>query len=80
MTERDAEVSSCVTDGQWPTAGLPWVTIRSDEGVPFFKAIEKAQVDDEIGPFVEFPMASHPPDRGGPRVPEHATYSIGHSA
>lgn len=36
------------------TAGLPWVTIRSDERVPFFKAIEKAQVDDEIGPFVEF--------------------------
>lgn len=36
------------------TAGLPWVTIRSDERVPFFKSIEKAQVDDEIGPFVEF--------------------------
>jgi len=36
------------------TAGLPWVTIRSDERVPFFKSIEKAQVDEEIGPFVEF--------------------------
>lgn len=36
------------------TAGLPWVTIRSDERVPFFRSIEKAQVDDEIGSFVEF--------------------------
>jgi Fic family protein len=36
------------------TAGLPWVTIRSDEPVPFFRSIEKAQVDDEVGPFVEF--------------------------
>ncbi len=36
------------------TAGLPWVTIRSDERVPFFKSIEKAQVDAEVGPFVEF--------------------------
>jgi hypothetical protein len=26
-------------------AGLPWVTIRSDERLPFFKAIEQAQVD-----------------------------------
>lgn len=36
------------------TAGIPWVTIRSDERVPFFRSIEKAQVDDEAGPFVEF--------------------------
>lgn len=36
------------------TAGLPWVTIRNDERVPFFRSIEKAQVDDEAGPFVEF--------------------------
>lgn len=36
------------------TAGLPWVTIRSDERVPFFRSIEKAEVDDEIGSFVEF--------------------------
>jgi hypothetical protein len=36
------------------TAGLPWVTIRSDERVPFFRSIERAQVDDEVGPFVEF--------------------------
>ena len=34
--------------------GLPWVTIRSDERVPFFRSIERAQVDDETGPFVEF--------------------------
>lgn len=36
------------------TAGLPWVTIRSNERVPFFKSIEKAQVDDDVGSFVEF--------------------------
>ena len=36
------------------SAGLPWVTIRSDERVPFFKAIESAQVDDDAVPFVEF--------------------------
>jgi len=36
------------------TAGLPWVTIRSDERVPFFRSIETAQVDDEAAPFIEF--------------------------
>jgi hypothetical protein len=36
------------------TAGLPWVTVRSDERIPFFKSIERAQVDDETGPFIEF--------------------------
>lgn len=35
-------------------AGLPWVTIRNDERVPFFKAIEQAQVDDVATPFIEF--------------------------
>lgn len=36
------------------STGLPWVTIRSDERVPFFKAIEKAQVDDAAEPFIQF--------------------------
>ncbi|HWX30926.1 MAG TPA: Fic family protein [Steroidobacteraceae bacterium] len=36
------------------TAGLPWVTIRSDERVPFFRAIERAQVDDDAGSYIEF--------------------------
>ena len=36
------------------SAGLPWVTIRSDERLPFFKAIEQAQLDDHTEPFVEF--------------------------
>jgi hypothetical protein len=36
------------------SAGLPWVTIRSDERVPFFKAIEKAQVDGDAVPFIRF--------------------------
>lgn len=36
------------------TAGLPWVTIRSDERIPFFKSIERAQVDDEASHFIEF--------------------------
>jgi Fic/DOC family len=35
-------------------AGLPWVTIRSDERIPFFKAIETAQVDNDAAPFIEF--------------------------
>lgn len=34
--------------------GLPWVTIRSDERLPFFKAIERAQVDNDAAPFFEF--------------------------
>ena len=36
------------------SAGLPWVTIRSDERVPFFKAIEQAQVDGDGAPFIRF--------------------------
>jgi hypothetical protein len=36
------------------SAGLPWVTIRSDERVPFFKAIEQAQVDGDAVPFIGF--------------------------
>jgi Fic family protein len=36
------------------SAGLPWVTIRSDERVPFFKAIEQAQVDADAAPFILF--------------------------
>jgi hypothetical protein len=36
------------------SAGLPWVTIRSDERVPFFRAIENAQVDGDAIPFIRF--------------------------
>lgn len=36
------------------SAGLPWVTIRSDERIPFFRAIERAQVDNDAEPFIEF--------------------------
>jgi Fic family protein len=36
------------------SAGLPWVTIRSDERVSFFKAIEHAQVDGDAVPFIRF--------------------------
>ena len=35
-------------------AGLPWVTIRSDERIPFFRAIERAQVDGDAKPFIQF--------------------------
>jgi Fic family protein len=35
-------------------AGRPWVTIRSDERIPFFRAIERAQVDNDAEPFIEF--------------------------
>lgn len=34
--------------------GLPWVTIRSDERIPFFRAIERAQVDGDASSFIEF--------------------------
>lgn len=36
------------------SAGHPWVTIRSDERVPFFRAIERAQVDGEASAFIRF--------------------------
>lgn len=36
------------------SAGFPWTTVRSDERVPFFKAIERAQVTGDTGPFVRF--------------------------
>jgi Fic family protein len=36
------------------SAGMPWVTIRSDERAPFFKAIEQAQVDGDAVPFIRF--------------------------
>lgn len=35
-------------------AGLPWVTVRSDERAPFFRSIERAQVDQGTGPYVRF--------------------------
>ena len=35
-------------------AGLPWVTVRADERIPFFKAIERAQVDGDVQPFAAF--------------------------
>jgi Fic family protein len=36
------------------SAGYPWVTIRSDERIPFFSSIERAQVEDDTRPFIEF--------------------------
>ncbi len=36
------------------SAGIPWVTIRSDERVPFFRAIEQAQVDGDSVQFIRF--------------------------
>lgn len=36
------------------SGGLPWVTIRSDERLPFFRAIERAQVDGEASSFIGF--------------------------
>ena len=36
------------------STGLPWVTIRSDERVPSFRAIENAQVDGDAIPFIRF--------------------------
>lgn len=36
------------------STGHPWVTIPSDERVPFFRAIEQAQVDGDATAFVRF--------------------------
>jgi Fic family protein len=36
------------------SAGLPWTTVRSDERLPFFRAIEQAQVGGDTAPFIEF--------------------------
>jgi len=36
------------------SAGLPWVIIRSDERMPFFRAIESAQVDGDAIAFIRF--------------------------
>src|SRR5437762_40440 len=35
-------------------AGLPWATIRSDERIPSFRALERAQVDGDAKPFIQF--------------------------
>ena len=39
-------------------SGYPWVTIRSDEKHPYFQALERAQVDEEIETLGEF-LAVH---------------------
>lgn len=36
------------------SGGLPWVTVRSDERVPFFRAIEQAQADTRTTAFILF--------------------------
>lgn len=36
------------------SGGLPWVTVRSDERTPFFRAIEAAQVDGDSEPFIRY--------------------------
>ena len=35
-------------------AAYPWVTIRADERLPYFRALEQAQVEDDVAPFGEF--------------------------
>jgi len=34
--------------------GLPWVTVREDERIPFFRAIERAQVDGDCREYAKF--------------------------
>jgi Fic/DOC family protein len=36
------------------SGGYPWVTIRSDERLPFFRSIEQAQVDGDPSAFIRF--------------------------
>ena len=35
-------------------AGLPWTTIRAEERAPYFAALERAHVREDIVPFAEF--------------------------
>jgi Fic family protein len=35
-------------------AGYPWVTIRADERIPFFKSIEQAQLGGSVETFAQF--------------------------
>src|SRR5690242_8174014 len=35
-------------------SGLPWITIRNDERLPYFAALERASVHDDIEPFFLF--------------------------
>jgi hypothetical protein len=39
-------------------AGYPWVTIRSDERTPYFKALEHAQVEEDVTDLARF-LAHH---------------------
>jgi Fic/DOC family len=39
-------------------AGYPWVTIRTDERLPYFRALESAQVGEDVRPLGEF-LALH---------------------
>jgi hypothetical protein len=39
-------------------AGYPWVTIRSDERTPYFRALERAQVDEDVTELAHF-LAHH---------------------
>jgi hypothetical protein len=34
--------------------GLPWVTVRADERMPFFQSIERAQVEGDTGAFIRY--------------------------
>jgi Fic family protein len=36
------------------SSGLPWVTIRADERIPFFRSLEQAQVFNNTVPFISF--------------------------
>jgi Fic family protein len=52
-------------------AGYPWVTIRSDERTPYFSALERAQVEEDVTELAHF-LAHHmvaAVDEVRPRVP-----------
>lgn len=35
-------------------SGLPWTTIRAEERPTYFRALERAHVEDEFAPLAEF--------------------------
>ena len=36
------------------SAGYPWLTIRADEWLAYFRALERAQVEEDVRPLREF--------------------------
>ena len=50
----NGRVARLLLNLEFVRAGLPWVTVREDERMPFFRAIERAQVDGDSRDYAKF--------------------------